>query len=320
MGIDTLPFVIGWELTLACNLRCTHCGSVAGLVRRNELTTDEALKVCDQFPELLVQEVDFTGGEPLFRTDWEIIASRIAKLGIHLQMITNGVLMNPDMAARIANAGINGLGFSLDGMEKTHDTIRCFPGLFRRVINGIEQAIKAGLDIAVLTTVNAQNLNELPEILSLLCSVGVHRWQLQPLFPLGRAKNNHQLMLSQEQFMQIGAFLESYGMLAEKDGFTIEMADSLGYGTHCDVRPGVWPGCPAGIVGCGITSDGKIKGCLSMPDELIEGDLRENDLWSIWFHPNSFVYNRRFSVDDLGPACRGCDRGTVCKGGCSSMS
>jgi radical SAM protein with 4Fe4S-binding SPASM domain len=71
---------------------------------------------------------------------------------------------------------------------------------------------------------------------------------------------------------------------------------------------------------CGITSDGKIKGCLSMPGELTEGDLRERDLWDIWFHPDAFAYNRHFVESELGPHCQGCARGEECMGGCSSMS
>ena len=33
-----------WEITLRCNLACSHCGSRAGTARQNELTTDEALE------------------------------------------------------------------------------------------------------------------------------------------------------------------------------------------------------------------------------------------------------------------------------------
>jgi lipopolysaccharide/colanic/teichoic acid biosynthesis glycosyltransferase len=51
----------------------------------------------------------------------------------------------------------------------------------------------------------------------------------------------------------------------------------------------------------GITSDAKIKGWLSLPDELVEGDLRQNDLWEIWFDEDAFAYTRQFSIDELGP-------------------
>jgi len=34
-----------WELTLACNLRCKHCGSIAGSKRPDELSLDECMRV-----------------------------------------------------------------------------------------------------------------------------------------------------------------------------------------------------------------------------------------------------------------------------------
>ena len=66
MSFESFPFIIGWELTLLCNFRCRHCGSSAGTARQNELSTEEALALCNQFTDLLVQEVDFTGANPCY--------------------------------------------------------------------------------------------------------------------------------------------------------------------------------------------------------------------------------------------------------------
>src|SRR5262245_43046472 len=52
-----------WELTLACDLACRHCGSRAGRARPDELTRDEALDLVRQLAELGVQEVTLIGGE-----------------------------------------------------------------------------------------------------------------------------------------------------------------------------------------------------------------------------------------------------------------
>ena len=98
------------------------------------------------------------------------------------------------------------------------------------------------------------------------------------------------------------------------------LADSYGYYTDRDQRDPPWRGCPAGLYSCGITSDGKIKGCLSMPDELIEGNLRMNDLWEIWFDPQAFFYTRQFSTSKLGNNCKDCDHAIECQGGCSAIS
>jgi radical SAM protein with 4Fe4S-binding SPASM domain len=319
MAFEGFPIVIGFELTLACNLRCMHCASSAGYRRRNELSLDEVLNVCDQFPDLLVQEVDFTGGEPLLHKDWDTIANYLGKLNIDVRMVSNGVLLEENIG-RLLDAGIATVGVSLDGLEATHDRIRARPGLFRQIISGVEAAFAAGLPIAVLTAVNNHNVGELPEMYTFLQRLGVRHWQVQPIFSRGRARET-ELNLSESAFLELGEFVHSrLTGSCGADGFTMMPADGIGYFTELDTRERAWEGCVAGMSSCGITADGKIKGCLSLPDDLVEGDLRERDLWSIWHDEASFTYNRAFSLKDLGENCAGCEFGEQCRGGCSVMS
>ena len=57
------PAYVVWELTLACDQPCTHCGSRAGDARANELSTDAALKVVAQLAAAGTREVVLIGGE-----------------------------------------------------------------------------------------------------------------------------------------------------------------------------------------------------------------------------------------------------------------
>ena len=52
-----------WELTLACDQRCTHCGSRAAEARADELTTAEALGVVDELAAMGTRELALIGGE-----------------------------------------------------------------------------------------------------------------------------------------------------------------------------------------------------------------------------------------------------------------
>lgn len=320
MSFESFPYIVGWELTLACNLRCRHCASAAGLPRKDELTTEEALALCDQFPPLAVQEVDFTGGEPLMRPDWWRIAARVAELGITTRIVTNGLPLVPGTVARIRDVGISTVGVSLDGLEATHDDIRALPGLWRRVLAGIERTLAAGVEVGVITAVNARNLRELPALLDLLQSIGVSHWQLQPNLPRGRSGEAPDLALSDREFLELGAFFRTEQPKAQATGFQIVPADSLGYFTELDLLEPPWRGCHAGLFTVGIMSDGKVKGCLTMPDDMIEGDLRQDDLWDIWFRDGAFAYTRQFSVDKMGSNCQGCALAEQCRGGCTSMS
>jgi radical SAM protein with 4Fe4S-binding SPASM domain len=267
----------------------------------------------------LVREVDFTGGEPLLRADWPAIAHRLRELQIQVRMVTNGLLLEENITL-LKDSGIATVGISLDGLENTHDFIRRCPGLFRRVVAGIEAAVKADLPAAVITAVSDINARELDSLHLFLQDLGVDYWQVQPLFSLGRVLEGKGLTLSESTFMGFGEFVRSHTGSCGKNGFTIMPADGVGYFTDLDTRLQGWKGCGAGLSSCGITSNGKIKGCLSHPDNLIEGDLRERELWSIWFDENSFKHNRLFALDDLGEACSECEFGEQCRGGCMVMS
>ena len=126
--------------------------------------------------------------------------------------------------------------------------------------------------------------------------------------------------MSADDYLRLGTFVYEHQKRLKEAGLSIAPADSFGYFTKFDTRTPQWRSCPAGIASCGITSDGRVKGCLSMPDELTEGDLRDNDLWDVWFRDDAFPYNRGFGPRSLGENCSDCDMAHRCQGGCSAMS
>lgn len=56
-----------WEITLKCNLACSHCGSRAGDARTDELSTEEALDLVEQLKDVGIREVTLIGGEAFLR-------------------------------------------------------------------------------------------------------------------------------------------------------------------------------------------------------------------------------------------------------------
>src|SRR3989442_15689111 len=71
------PIYAVWEITLACDLACRHCGSRSGKARPNELTTAECLDLVDQLADLGCMEVILIGGEAYLREDLCEIIARI---------------------------------------------------------------------------------------------------------------------------------------------------------------------------------------------------------------------------------------------------
>lgn len=320
MNFQSFPFVIGWELTLDCNLHCQHCASSAGRKRNNELNLNESLAICDQFPDLLVNEVVFTGGEPLLNRNWNLIASRLQNLGIKSGMVTNGLIVTKDIITKMKDSGMNAIGISLDGTDTIHDRIRGNPGLYNKIIKSIERYIKSDINVTVITLVSGINIQDLDAVYNIVRSIGAWKWQLQPIFPLGRSNENKYLFLTDEQFLFLGMYIHKLRPKALKDGVQVVPADSCGFYSMLDFPEFGWKGCGAGRFSCGIMSDGKVKGCLSWPDYTIEGDLRKDDLWTIWFRDEAFSKLRKFKKNDLKGECKNCDVGIECGGGCQAMS
>lgn len=320
MGFESFPYVIGWELTLGCNLRCRHCASSAGSIRTQELTREEALAICDQFPSLLVSEVVFTGGEPLLSPNWSAIAYRLHELDIQTGMVTNGLPVTEDVVKRMKDCSLTAAAISIDGPEDVHDDIRGLNGVFRKSLRGIELMSRAGIGITIITSVTALNIGLLDQVYALACSLGAWKWQLQPLFPVGRGSVNQELHLSHTDFLRLGEFIHELSARAGGIGPKIVPADSCGYFSRLDIPEFPWRGCSAGRSSCGIMSDGRVKGCLSWPDWTVEGDLRKDDLWTIWFKPGAFAHLRDYKSADIGGACAGCEMAMECGGGCEAMS
>jgi radical SAM protein with 4Fe4S-binding SPASM domain len=317
---EGFPYVIGWELTLGCNLGCLHCASSAGRARAGELGLAEAVGICDQLPEMLVDEVIFTGGEPLLNEHWREIAVRLAGLGIKTGMVTNGLLLSDTVVGEMLDSGMNAIGVSLDGPESLHDRLRASPGAFRKSMENIANARKRGMRVTIITSVTGINIGRLEDIKDIVVSCGAWKWQLQPFFPVGRGKANPELDITKGQFLELGRYIKRTRPIAKGLGLEIVPADSCGYFSSLDFPEFGWKGCGAGRFSCGIMSDGRVKGCLSWPDSKSDGDLRTRRFWDIWFGEGAFAEQRRYSAADVVGDCAGCEVALECGGGCQSMS
>ena len=127
------PRIVVWEITRACNGRCVHCGSLAGRPRAQELSTREALDVIDELAALGCQTVTFSGGEPLLRPDWAELGRRVRAQGLRLELMSNGVLVEAQLAELLA-ADLASVSLSVDGPAHAHDRLRGESGHLEQVL------------------------------------------------------------------------------------------------------------------------------------------------------------------------------------------
>ncbi|NOZ00640.1 MAG: radical SAM protein [Deltaproteobacteria bacterium] len=314
------PAYVLWEITLACNLRCAHCAAGAGRPRRDELTTEEALGLCDELADLGVPSVCMMGGEPLIRRDWPLIAGRLRERGIEVAVITNGWRFNDDAAAEVERLGICQVGTSLDAADPDlHDRLRGRPGAHRMAMEAIHRM--AELPLAwrtVITSVSRSNLPELTGIRDLLLEhAPAFTWMVNVSGCHDRERFDPKKTLDDHGFMALTRFIHE-NRTKYRDRLNITATHDLGYFSRRfpDLHDFEWNGCAAGLDTLGIRSNGDVTGCLVMDDSFIEGNVRRRSIASLWADPKAFTYNRAFTPAMLEGACRGCDLGARCRGGC----
>ena len=306
-----------WEITLRCNLRCSHCGSSAGEARPDELNTKECFNLCEELAEIGCECVALMGGEPFLREDWFSVAQCVKDLGMDLNFVSNGLILDKYIN-ELVQLNPQVIGISIDGLESSHDKIRGLKGSFKKAMNSINLLREVGIQTTVITTVSKINFNELELMKGLIYKKGVN-WQIQVAMPFGNFKREQ--MLSKEDFYAVAMFIASQRIKTSFEDLPVIGAHCFGYYSKILPGCGSWNGCTAGISSIGITSDGGIVGCLSMGNNrFIEGNVRNQSLKDIWNNENNFGYNRKFERNDLGPNCKDCRHGEQCKGGCNSVS
>ena len=322
------PRACVWELTLACNLRCKHCGSFAGSRRNDEMSLEENLRLADELAALGCRRVTLSGGEPTLNPDWDRIGKRLVDRCVKVNLISNGWHWNASHVERAKAAGFCGAAFSLDGFQPEHDEFRQ-QGSFERVLAAIDACVAGGLPVAVNTTVNKLNQKLLRPLRDFLVERGVFSMQIQLATPSGNMGEHRDLVVDPVDLLWLVPELAAI-CRGNNGKFFAVAADDIGY--YGKPEQGLrddggelpfWLGCRAGCQVIGIESNGYVKGCLSLPSgkhgesRFVEGNVRDQSLGQIWKAPGAFAYNRSFDESKLTGFCRVCRYHDFCRGGCT---
>lgn len=191
--IHKAPMLIYWEVTQACDLACRHCRAEAQPHRHPlELTTAEGLALLDRFLEFGEPKphIVFTGGDPLKRADLFDLLQASVERGFRTAITPSGTYaLTREVVHRFKEVGVWMMSVSLDGSTpERHDAIRMVPGSFEQTIAAIRWAKEVDLPLQINTLVCAETYQDLPNIARLLVDLGVERWSVFFLVPVGRGK------------------------------------------------------------------------------------------------------------------------------------
>lgn len=303
-----------WECTLRCNLSCLHCGSdcrtTAGTA---DMPLEDFLKVLDNRPSGLDPSkvmVVTTGGEPLVRPDILHCGAEIKRRGWGWGMVTNGMLLTQERLGQLLNTGLDSLAMSFDGFEPEHNWMRGSELSYARADAAITYLTRTeGLSWDLITCVNRRNLSYISQFSHYLISKGVKNWRIFTIAPMGRATENPDLMLSDEEYIRLMEFIEET-RIEGKIHLNYSCEGFLGrYEGH--VRDAMYT-CLAGVSVASVLADGSISGCLSIRSSLHQGNIYKDDFWQVWENGFKPYRNRSWMKHD---ACADCDAWRFCKGG-----
>jgi radical SAM protein with 4Fe4S-binding SPASM domain len=321
------PIYAVWELTLACDLACRHCGSRAGRARPDELTTEEARDLVRQMGDLGVREITLIGGEVYLHEGWTEVIREIRRCSMQSTIVTGGRGFDRARAEAAAEAGVQSVAVSIDGTEETHDRLRGVSGSFAAARSALAAARAAGMQIAVNTQVNRLNAPELPRIFDLLAAAGAHGWQVQLTVPVGRAADEPEVILQPHDLVDVFPVLAELKTRADAARIKMMCGNNVGYyGPYEHLLRSYCPdghggSCAAGRATLGVESNGDIKGCPSLPtDEWVGGNVREHRLADIWERAKALRHMRDRTKDEMWGFCASCYYAEPCRAGCTWMT
>lgn len=320
-----VPVHVVWEITLACNLKCQHCGSRAAKPRPDELTTAECLEVIRRLARLGTREITLIGGEAYLRFDWTELIREIRAHGIYCAVQTGARNLTDRRLAEAVAAGLQGLGVSVDGPPALHDRFRGVRGSYDMAIDALARAKAAGLRTSVNTSIGAPTVPHLPELFERIVAAGATHWQLQLVVAMGNAVDHDEILLQPHRLAELMPLLARLYHQGVDRGLLMTVGNNIGYfgpfehlwrshageGVH-------WGGCTAGQTVIGLESDGTVKGCPSLATAgYAGGNVRDLPLEEIWAASGRLRFNESRSAGDLWGFCGTCYYAEVCRGGCT---
>ena len=305
------------EVTSRCNARCEHCGSSCGYEKpKNEISKEklmETLKEISEHYDASEILLNVTGGEPFLRKDLFEIMDYAVSLGFRWGITSNGILIDEELVKKIVKSKMSTISISIDGLKETHEAFRKVPGAWDKIIKGIKLMLnEPSIECVQITTVaNKKNINELEELYNIVLDLGVKYWRVVNCDPIGRAKDNDEILLDPKGYRKLFKFIYEK---RKENKIVVDYGCShyLGLNMEKEIRDQHFF-CMTGLYVGSILSNGDIFVCPNVErrEELIQGNINTDSFVEVWENKfKEFRHERRTSCDD----CLACSHFKYCGG------
>ncbi len=317
--LDTPPLV--WlELTRRCNLTCPHCYIEGGAPREDEMPASAFYRLLDEFAEMGVWAVTFTGGEPTLHPEFAPLVRHARARNLLVGIATNGMFLTPALLDSLPRDGVI-ISVSLDNLHVDGNRLDVNANRdFEIATKAILRSQENGFLTNIMTSSNRQSISRLGALMDWAESHDVSVRSV-PFSPLGRGGRHRYLENSTDDVDTAARFwlreCEWEHEYHKKAGLCVGLIFNYGMTmSHMTSR------CQSGRFLCYVCADGTVYPCTNCAGQQIlsPGNLRSRPFAAFW---RSDWQIRHYSWKNFRRTCEGCvldDSRYFCSARCPSAS
>jgi radical SAM protein with 4Fe4S-binding SPASM domain len=282
---EIYPERVDWLITEKCNLTCRHCLQNSSLKKENKIFDLSLLNsVFEEMERMDIETLKITGGEPLLANNAKAIFKLLIDKSFEKTILTNLMLIDDEWIDIFKNKSFH-LSTSIDGCnELSHDYIRG-KGSFNILVNKLKILKLHAIPFASTVTINPFNMKELDLVSDFIFNeLESKKIIFNYLRPIGRAKYNKELHLSNENLKKVKTVLlkikERYGakVIIDDESDLTELPDNGSYTANSKIK------CAAGTTLMSLDEELNIYPCNYAigNNSFLMGNAKTSSLSDIW--------------------------------------
>jgi radical SAM/SPASM domain protein of ACGX system len=318
-------FGLQWHLTNECDQRCKHC-YIWQKYEKEGLSLIPTIKQCQKIIQKFIifcKEMDvapyfsITGGDPLlYPFIWEVLEILHNKK-IRFTILGNPFHLNESIALKLKKLGCVSYQMSLDGLEKTHDSLRK-PESFKATLSALPVLHQAGIRSMIMSTVSLLNYKDLPDLVRLCVKHKVGNFAFSRYCPTrGDIKYNmspklYRKFLS-EMWLVYTELIDFETNFSLKDHLWTAFLFEEGLYELCEEKNIIFDGCNCAIKHMTLLPNGNVYACRRFDSAV--GSIYRQTFKEIFL---SSKMNEFRKVENLD-GCKNCELLNYCRG-CHAVS
>ena len=184
------------ELTYACPLQCPYCSNPVEMAKvKNELSTDDWIRVLREGRKMGATQLGFSGGEPLTRPDLEELIAEARQLGFYTNLITSGLGMDEKRIKAFKDAGLDHIQVSFQASSEELNNFIAGTNAFEHKKEMARLVKKYGYPMVLCFVLHRKNEDQIRDILDLSIALEADYVELATTQYYGWAYHNREQLL-----------------------------------------------------------------------------------------------------------------------------